>query len=212
MTELWIVGAGGHGIVVADAARASGRWSRIVFFDDRWPEVTAVADWQVEGTVASLRERVTGHSAAELIVAIGNNHRRLSLGRELASAGARLATVIHPFSAISPLASIGAGTVLMAGTVVNPRARLGEAVIVNTGASVDHDCLIGDGVHLCPGSRLAGNVTVQDLAWFGIGAAAIQGVTIGTASTVGAGATVIRDVRESATVAGNPARENQRDS
>lgn len=213
MTELWILGAGGHGVVVADAARAAARWSRIVFFDDRWPAVSVVADWPVQGTVAALRERVAGHhGAAEVVVAIGDNRRRLTLCRDLAGAGARLATVVHPFSAISPLARIGAGSVVMAGTVVNPRACLGEAVILNTGASVDHDCLVGDGVHLCPGSRLAGNVTVQDMAWVGIGASAIQGVTIGAASTVGAGATVIRDVRESATVAGCPAREIERDS
>lgn len=210
--ELCIVGAGGHGVVVADAAQASGRWPAIAFFDDRWPDTAAVGAWPVRGTLAALREHLAGRDGMQVVVAVGDNRRRLALGRELAAAGARLATVVHPFSAISPSAEIGAGTVVMAGAVLNPRARLGEAVILNTRASVDHDCAVGDGVHLCPGSTLAGNVTVRDLAWVGIGSSVIQGVTIGAASIIGAGAAVIRDVREGATVAGCPARETRRDA
>lgn len=212
MSELWVLGAGGHGVVVADAARAAARWSAIVFFDDRWPELGAVGEWPVRGTTAMLRERLAVQDGVQVVVGVGDNRRRLALCRELAAAGARLATVIHPFTAISPSAEFGAGTVVMAGTVVNPRARIGEAAILNTRASVDHDCVIGDGVHLCPGTTLAGNVTVQDLAWVGIGSSVIQGVTIGATSVVGAGAAVIRDVRDGSTVAGCPAREIQRDS
>ena len=209
-SELCILGAGGHGVVVADAAQASGRWSAIAFFDDRWPDIAAVGDWPVRGTLAVLRERAA--RGATVVVAIGDNARRLMLGRELAAAGARLATVIHPFSAVSASAVLGPGTVLLAGAVVNPRARIGEAAIVNTRASVDYDCVIGDGVHLCFGITLAGNVTVGERAWVGIGSSVIQGVTVGAASTVGAGAAVIRDVREATTVAGCPAKEIQRDS
>ncbi len=212
MSDLCIVGAGGHGVVVADAAQASGHWSAIAFFDDRWPEVQSVDRWQVLGTLATLRERVAVGDDLQVVVAIGENRRRLELTRELAAAGARLATVVHPFTAISPSAEIGAGTVVMAGAVVNPRARIGDAAILNTRASVDHDCQIGHGAHLCPGSTLAGNVTVRDLAWVGIGSSVIQGVTIGTAALVGAGAAVIRNVREGTKVAGCPAREMQRDS
>lgn len=212
MSDLCIVGAGGHGVVVADAAQASGRWSAIAFFDDRWPDVAAIDRWPVLGALSALRERLAGRNDLQAVVAIGDNRRRLALTRELAAAGARLATVIHPFTAISASAEIGAGSVVLAGSVVNPRARIGEAAILNTRASVDHDCAIGHGVHLCPGSTLAGNVTVHDLAWVGIGSSVIQGVTIGAASIVGAGAAVIRDVREGATVAGCPAREMQRDS
>lgn len=211
MSELCIVGAGGHGVVVADAAQASGRWSAIAFFDDRWPATAAVDAWPVLGTLAALRERIAKRDDVRVVVAIGDNRRRLELSRELAAAGAQLATVVHPFTAISSSAEIGAGTVVMAGAVVNPRARIGEAAILNTRASVDHDCVIGHGVHLCPGSTLAGNVTVRDLAWVGIGSSVIQGVTIGATSLVGAGAAVIRDVREATTVAGCPAREMQRD-
>jgi sugar O-acyltransferase (sialic acid O-acetyltransferase NeuD family) len=212
LTALWIVGAGGHGAVVADAAHAAGRWHAIAFFDDHWPAQTQSRGHDILGDVATLRERLAGASPenAEVVVAVGDNTRRLELSQALAAAGARLATVIHPFSALSPSATLGPGTVVLAGTVLNAGARVGMACIINTRASIDHDCTIGDGVHICPGVSLAGHVTVHDLAWLGIGSSAIQGVTIGHSATVGAGAAVVRDVRPLHTVAGCPAREIKR--
>ena len=208
---LWIAGAGGHGTVVADAAEASGRWSSVTFFDDCWPEQSRTRDTAIAGNLATLRERLAGASgeSVEVIVAIGDNAHRLELSGALAAAGARLATVIHPFSALSRSAAVGAGSVVLAGAVLNPGVRVGSACIVNTRASVDHDCAVGDGVHVCPGVTLAGNVTVHDLAWLGIGACALQGITIGRAAVVGAGATVIHDVRAGATVVGCPAKETK---
>lgn len=214
MSALLVVGAGGHGVVVADAAQASRQWSSIGFHDDRWPEVDHVLGWPVHGSVQALREQLRSGTAATVavIVAIGDNRRRLTLGRELAALGAHLTTVIHPSAVVSASARIGAGSVVMAGAVINPRARLGEAAIVNTRASVDHDANIGDGVHLCPGSTLAGQVSVHDLAWVGIGSSVIQGLTIGAGAVVGAGAAVIRNVERGSTVAGCPAKEIRRES
>jgi sugar O-acyltransferase (sialic acid O-acetyltransferase NeuD family) len=198
--------------VVADAAHAAGRWDGIAFFDDRWPERARSRGLEILGDVGALRERLADGKAdaAEVVVAVGDNVRRLELSRMLAAAGARLATVIHPFSALSPTVTLGVGTVVLAGTVLNAGARVGMACIVNTRASIDHDCVVGDGVHVCPGVSLAGNVVVHDLAWLGIGACAIQGVSIGRAAMVGAGATVIDDVTQETTVMGCPAREARR--
>jgi sugar O-acyltransferase (sialic acid O-acetyltransferase NeuD family) len=211
MTALWILGAGGHGVVVADAAEASGAWTSIAFFDERWPGVAASLQWPVLGDTAALHGHLArGAGDAAVVVAVGDNTRRLELTRALAQAGAALATVIHPSAAISRHAILGAGSVVFAGAAINPRARLGLAAVVNTRASVDHDCTIGDGVHLCPGVTLAGNVTVRDRAWVGIGSCVIQGVTVGEDSIVGAGSAVTRDVRPSATVGGCPAKEIKR--
>jgi sugar O-acyltransferase (sialic acid O-acetyltransferase NeuD family) len=209
--ELWIVGAGGHGAVVAEAARAAG-WDSVAHFDDRWPAVTESRGWPVRGNLAELTARLTqfGPQSDGLVVAIGDNARRLELSLALAQAGAPLVTVVHPFSAVSPTAELGAGTVVLAGAVLNAGTRVGTACIVNTRASIDHDCTIGDGVHICPGVTLAGHVSVQDLAWMGIGSCAIQGVKVGRAALVAAGATVVDDVAPGARVAGCPAKEMKR--
>lgn len=48
MKRLAILGASGHGKVVADAAEACG-WTEIIFFDDAWPSRTFNGFWSVFG-------------------------------------------------------------------------------------------------------------------------------------------------------------------
>ncbi|MFM8556594.1 MAG: acetyltransferase [Betaproteobacteria bacterium] len=203
MKRLALLGASGHGTVVADAALASG-WEHIEFFDDAWPGCSSNGPWRVSGTTEALiaqLERFEG-----VLVSIGNCATRLRKHQELVSRGARLASIVHPRATISTFAEIGAGTVIMAGAVVNVDAKLGPAVIVNTGATVDHDCVLGEAVHVAPGANLSGNVMVGRCSWVGVGACVRQGVRIGDNVMVGAGAVVVRDLAANLTVAGNPAR------
>ncbi len=205
--RLALLGASGHGKVVADAALCAG-WDEVVFFDDAWPGVARNGHWPVLGNGAMLMERLQDFDG--VVVAIGNCPVRLRKQQELEAAGARMATIVHPRAWASAYAPLGAGTVLMAGAVVNADARVGAACIINTGATVDHDCVLADGVHVAPGAHLSGNVSVGRCGWVGVGAAVRQGIAIGAGAMVGAGAVVVRAVPEDATVAGNPAVRLQR--
>lgn len=199
---LALLGASGHGKVVADAALMAG-WREVVFFDDAWPSVSANSHWSVAGDAQSLLARVREFDG--VLVSIGSCVVRLRKQRELQAAGALIATVIHPHACVSRYARIGAGSVVMAGAVVNADAVVGEAGIVNTGATVDHDCTLADGVHVSPGANLAGSVGVGECSWIGIGAAVRQGTQVGAHAIVGAGAVVVKLVAAGTTVAGNPA-------
>lgn len=199
--SLAIIGAGGHGRVVADCAEALG-WDRIDFFDDG--AGTSSGPWPVVGVVEALLERSGDYDG--VIVGIGANRARLSLHRTLTARGLVPAVLIHPGATVSRHAAIGAGTVVFAGAVVNIGAVVGEACIINTGASVDHDDRLADGVHLSPGARLAGGVTVGEASWIGLGASVREGVVIGRDARVGAGAAVIGPVPDDTDVAGVPAR------
>lgn len=205
MSELLILGAGGHGKVVAEAARDGGDWRRIAFLDDRHPDLDHVLDWPVLGRcedAADLRADFT-HAA----VAIGDAGLRLAWLERLAALGYRLDPIVHPSASISRSARLDAGVVVLAQAAINAGAIVGRGSIVNTGASVDHDCLLGEGVHVCPGARIAGEVRIGDGSWIGIGASVVQCLTIGRGVTVGAGAAVIADVADDLTVVGVPARE-----
>lgn len=201
--RLALLGAGGHGKVVADAALCAG-WHEVVFYDDAWPRVQASGTWPVVGASEQLVRDLP--TLGGVIVTIGRNATRLDKQRWLQSLGAPLVSIIHPAATISRFAALGPGCVVMASAVVNVDASIGQACIINTGATVDHDCQLADGVHISPGAHLSGQVNVGEASWVGVGAVVRQGLIIGRGVMVGAGAVVVKPVPDDLTVIGNPAR------
>jgi len=204
LSGLLIIGAGGHGKVVADTALLLG-WKHVAFLDDRAATLGSPLGLAIVGTLGDLTAQARAFSSA--IVAIGEAKRRLELTDRCRRSGLDVVSIVHPMAFVSKFASIGPGSVVFAQSAVNVDARIGAACIVNTGATVDHDCLIGDGVHICPGAHLAGGVRVGDRSWVGIAATIRQGITIGRDATVGAGAVVVADVADGSTVVGVPAKD-----
>ena len=205
--RLLIVGAGGHGKVVADAARAAG-WPEIAFVDDHYPMLAQTASWPVLCAVDELLSDPPACRA--VVIAIGHNQARFGLQQRLRDAGFTIATIIHPSAIISPDTQIGAGSVVLARAVINIDARIGEACIINTGAIIEHDCQLGNGVHVSPVAALAGGVRIGDYSWIGIGSAVRQRIRIGNEVVVGAGAVVVNDIADQATVVGSPARDMEK--
>jgi sugar O-acyltransferase (sialic acid O-acetyltransferase NeuD family) len=201
--RLAILGASGHGKVVADAAEQSG-WQSVTFFDDAWPGLKGNGPWAVEGNAEALLGRLTDFDG--VVVAIGNNRIRAVKQAGLVAAGGKIATIVHPSAVVSAHASLDAGSLVFANAVVNACATVGAGVIVNTGAVVEHDCVVGDFAHISPNAVLAGGVTLGPLAWVGSCASVRQLIAVGEASVVGMGAVVTRDVIAGVTVVGNPAK------
>ncbi|MDQ6971174.1 MAG: acetyltransferase [Mariprofundaceae bacterium] len=202
VSDLFIIGAGGHGKVVAETAEATGDWESILFLDDDFLRLNGSMRWPV----ANPDEFSDKLKDASAVIAIGNSGKRLALLDEVSAAGCMLPVLRHPAAWISPSAVFEEGAVVFAGAVIQAETRLGRGVIINTLAGVDHDCVLGDGVHICPGAHLAGNVTVGEKSWLGIGCSIKQGIRVGRNVTIGAGAVVINDVADSLTVVGCPAR------
>lgn len=203
MNNLAILGASGHGKVIADSAVNAG-WKNIVFYDDAWPKIETNGIWPVIGNTKDLIKNLSNYDG--VVIAIGNNQERILKQTELLTHGASVVSIIHPGAQISKHVKIDVGTVVMAGAVINIGSKVGESCIVNTGATIDHDCILANGVHISPGANLAGGVIVGESTWIGIGANIKQLITIGNNATVGAGAVVINNVEENTTVVGVPAK------
>jgi sugar O-acyltransferase (sialic acid O-acetyltransferase NeuD family) len=203
MTTLAILGASGHGKVVADAALASGLWDKVTFYDDAWPVKTKNGVSDIVGSSATLLDL---KDKPEVIVAIGNNNVRLAKQNELVAKGFTMAIVMHPAATVSASASVEPGTVIFAGAVINAEVKIGPACIINSNAVVEHDCELAAAVHISPGACLAGGVVVGQCSWLGIGAVVIQLKHVGKNVMIGAGAAVIEDLPDNVTAVGAPAR------
>jgi sugar O-acyltransferase (sialic acid O-acetyltransferase NeuD family) len=206
--RLLIIGAGGHGQVVADILLAGFKQNRaaarpIGYLDDN-PALgqSQALGLPVLGCIAQIGQ--IPHEG--VVVAVGNNAVRERLSRQLAAGGEKLASAIHPAAVIGLDVEIGPGSTVSAGVILNPGARIGAGVILNTGCTVDHHNRIGDYSHIAPGAHLGGDVVIGQGCLVGLGAAVLPQRQIGAWSVIGAGAVVTQDIPAYATAVGVPAR------
>lgn len=200
--RLLVVGSSGHGKVIKDLASCIGYYQEIQFADDN-------PDQAEDGLVIGGSQDVFRHKGdSDVIVAIGNASVRKRLQEAYEAEEMSVVSLIHPQASLPyEMPQIGAGTVVMAGACIQAGVSLGKGVIVNTASSIDHECRIGDYVHIAVGAHLAGNVKVGNGTWIGAGAVVSNNVSICGEVTVGAGAVVVKDITESGTYVGVPARK-----
>lgn len=202
-----VVGAGGHGQVVADIllqrAAAFGEVRPIGFVDD---DISLLGQEILGLPILGHTEVLESVQHDGIVIAIGSNARRYQLSVSLAARGERLMTAIHPSAQIGNGVELAPGVMVSAGVVINTGSRVGMSAIVNTGATVDHHTHVGDCAHIAPGVHMGGQVHVGDRTLVGIGAIVLPRTHIGNDATIGAGAVVTTDVPGAVTVVGVPAR------
>jgi len=196
--EYIVIGASGHGAVVADILLKSGLVVK-GFLDDGVEVGSEVLGVPVLGAI----DMCTRYPDCLFIVGIGNNATRRAIAEKYQL---DYGVAVHPSAIIGQDVEIGAGSVLMASCVVNPMTVIGEHCIINTGACLDHDNKISDFVHVSPGAVLGGLVNVGCGSQVGIGACVKNVTTICDDVIVGAGAVVVKDITEPGVYYGVPAR------
>lgn len=191
-----MIGAGEHARVVLDSLLSSGR--RVQGMFDPKHAGKAFMGVTVNGDYSTDQ-----FASAHAIIALGSNDLRRKLAQE----------IVHPFTncfdtsaIISRFASFGVGNMILHGAIIQQGAVIADHTIINTGSQIDHDCQIESFVHIAPGAVLCGRVRVGEGALVGSGATIIPGITIGKGAIIGAGAVVTKDIPDSATALGVPAK------
>lgn len=201
-TKLLIIGARGHGKVVADIATKMSKWQSIEFLDDD-ESIKASMGIEVIGKTA---DAFAYKEEYDFFVAIGNNAVRKEVQEMLLEEGLNIVNLVHPGAIVGMDVEIGKGTVVMAGVVINSSTTIGKGCIINTCASIDHDNVIQDYVHVSPGVNTAGNVEIGKGTWLGIGCVVSNRVSICGGCILGAGTVVVTNIIESGTYVGVPAK------
>ncbi|MGB0766510.1 MAG: acetyltransferase [Phycisphaeraceae bacterium] len=204
-----LLGAGGHSRVLRSLLSIQER-SILAVLDDN-PDLHGKRIGHTGLTIAAALDAVRQHDPndVELVNAIGSTHRptaRRAVYETFTAKGYTFATLIHHHATTACEAFIEPSAQLMAGCTIQAGAQILANTLINTHASIDHDTTVGEHTHVAPGVTICGNVTIGQACHIGAGATIVQGITIGDSVVVGAGATVLRDVPDTQTVLGTPAR------
>lgn len=191
MNRLIIIGAGGHGRVIAENAERNG-YTDICFVDDN--AKGECLGFPIIGTSSDIESLNDGKT--DFIIGIGCNAVRKSIAEKY---DVNWVTIIHPSAHISKYAKIGKGTIIMAGAVINTCASVGNHCIINTTAVVEHDNTVCDFVHISPGAKLSGTVYVGNNTWVGTGSSVKHDISICDDVVVGAGSVVVNDIKKKGT-------------
>jgi UDP-N-acetylbacillosamine N-acetyltransferase len=151
MNQLLIIGAGGHGKVVAEIAKDL-QYENIAFLDDNSPEAI--------GRVDDLEKFKGQYKNA--FVGIGNNELRRELICKLQDCGYTIPVLIHPSAYVSKTAVVGIGTVVEPKAIVNANSQIGEGCIVSVGAIIDHDVKVGEFCHINAGAIVKAGAEISN--------------------------------------------------
>ena len=208
MSGIAIIGAGGHGRVIASILQASN--AEVAGFIDSG--VKADLPFPLLGDDGDIPRLKGEGTITSFIIGLGSikggSSLRAKLFDQMIVHGLTPSVAIHPMAILSPGVKIGAGCAVMAGAIVNTGTSIGKNSIINTGAIIDHDGDIGEHVHIAPGVTLSGNVTIGDNSLIGVGSTIRQGISIGKDVTLGAGSVVVKNIANGVTAFGNPTTAN----
>ena len=204
-----ILGAGPHGRNVRDLCAILAR-DVVGFLDDTMRPGPHVNGVPVLGGFAAWSEVLAGAPAGtEVVVALGDTAPRAAWCRSISDAGAPLATLIHPQTAISPSATLGAGLYVGAFARLLANANLGRWALIEGLATVGSDVVLGDAVTVGIGAQVTAGAAIGARAFIGAGAVVVGPARVGPGTLVAAGAVVATDLPDEVVARGVPARVTQ---
>jgi sugar O-acyltransferase (sialic acid O-acetyltransferase NeuD family) len=144
----------------------------------------------------------TKHAA---MVAIANSKDRYDMVQKLPKE-TQFFTFIHPTALIMGDVEIGEGSFIGAHSILTTNIKIGNHAILNRGNHIGHDCRIGSYFSAMPGSIVSGNVTIYGLVYMGTNSSIREKLSIHSLSTIGMNSAVIKNIEDSGTYVGCPAK------
>jgi acetyltransferase EpsM len=205
MTPFVIVGAGGLGRELLGWIAGSGEEARARF------KVHAFVSEVSEPGRTCHRLPVITPDAWEgppprFVIAFAEPVEKQRIAALLVARGWTPETYIHESAVVGLNAKIGAGTSIYPFCRISSDAVVGEHVLVNGGSGIGHDAVVGSYSSLLGAVSVNGNAIVGEGVLLGAGSSVYPGKRVGDWAKIGIGSVVLRNVRERATMFGNPAR------
>lgn len=203
MTDIIIIGAGGHGAELDDYITHSGNengtgnYNVIGFLDD---DPGNYLRYKLSAPlIGSIAEHLIRNDV-RYIIGIANPEFRRPLVEKFLKGGAEFVTFIHHSACISPSAIIGKGCVVGPNANIGPNVRLGDFNLLNSRCSLGHDTCLGSFNFISPNVCLSGFTEAGDDNLFGINSATIPGIKIGNRNKIAAGMVLNQNIKDDSVV------------
>jgi sugar O-acyltransferase (sialic acid O-acetyltransferase NeuD family) len=184
-----LIGNGGH----AREVMAQMGLKLIRFVDDEFVDEDSLPISQFDPTKHAV------------MVAIANSKDRYDMVQKLPKE-TQFFTFIHPTALIMDNVEIGEGSFIGAYSILTTNIKIGKHAILNRGNHIGHDCRIGNYFSAMPGSIVSGNVTIYGLVYMGTNSSIREKLSIHSLSTIGMNSAVIKNIEDSGTYVGCPAK------
>ncbi|EAP97397.1 putative acetyl transferase protein [Janibacter sp. HTCC2649] len=206
-----IVGCGGFGREVRDvidACIANGEdwYFRGYVDDDPSSANLAAVERSQDEILGGVDWLENAPKDTHVFIGIGTGSVKARIDATLIRLGLSEGVLVHPTATLGRDVTIAGGSVVCAGVRMTTNIHLGRHVHVNLNTTIGHDVEIADHVSINPLVAISGNVRIGERSMIGTHAAILQGLDVGPDSIVGGSALVVRNVEESSTVKGVPAR------
>ena len=205
MRPFVIVGAGGLGREllgwIADCGPDTRQRFQVAAFVSEWTDVGTVC----HGVPVLHPDKWEG-PLPRFIMGISDPAEKKRLSSSLEARGWQPDIFIHDGAAVGLAPKIGAGTVICPRCCISTDCEIGEHVLVNSASGIGHDAVVGSYSSLLGAVSVNGNVRIGEGVMLGAGSMVYPGKVVGNWAKVGLGSVVLRNVPDSATVFGNPAR------
>jgi UDP-N-acetylbacillosamine N-acetyltransferase len=150
--NLLILGAGAHGQVVKETAKAMGIFGKIDFLDDDSTKK------EILSACSEYKRFKNQYKYA--FPSFGSMKIRMDYIKQLAECGFTVPILYHPTAFISPTAKIERGTIVEAHAIINTNSIIEEGCIISVGAIIDHDAFIVEGCHIDCGAIVGSNCKI----------------------------------------------------
>lgn len=205
--SLLLIGGGGHCASCIEVIQSLNEWKILGIVDRRELIGNEVLGFPIIGTDDGLPALFDRCKDAMITVGqIQSSDSRVLLFEKLSKIGFSLPSIFSKSAIVSSHSNVREGTIVMHGAIVNARAEIGRNCICNSMSLIEHDAVVGDHCHISTGAIVNGGASIGDRCFVGSGAVIRNGIKIASGCVIGAGCVVIRDITESGSFVGNPAR------
>ena len=193
MSNLILIGAGGHAKSCLDVIESSSDFNILGFLDDN--KKGKCLRYEILGDDSLLKTiRVDCESAFITIGQIKSSDTRKALYKQLKTLNFTIPSFVSKTAILSSSAHIGEGTIAMHGSIINAEASIGTNCILNSKSLIEHEATVGNFCHISTGAIVNGGCVIGNDTFIGSGSVVREGMKIGKNCIIGANTFVNSDL------------------